>query len=187
MSTEHRMLTVVPAAIAALALLVVAVPPAPAGPADLTRIRVLAIAPFGDAVYVTPWAASYGATRLAELVERRGVRVVAPSRVAETLRGLGLTARDLVSPTRTVEVGRAVGADAVLTTHITLYQQDREDAGVNGRRFGIAYTRVDASVRILEVATRVKVLEGQVICREPGIETAAMECLARGIAGRLAR
>jgi hypothetical protein len=151
------------------------------GRPDLSKARVLAIAPFADDTYVPPALLSWGPRRLKDLLAGTGYQIVAPEDVAAAMKRLGISPRDLVSLTRTVDVGTAVGADAVLTGRITHAQWE---AG----RFGIPFGgigRVVNDVRVLEVATRLKYLQDEISCQMPGPLQAALDCVVRNIAGRL--
>ncbi|MDR7486488.1 MAG: hypothetical protein QN187_14310 [Armatimonadota bacterium] len=154
------------------------------GQLDLSRIRILAIAPFYDEVYA-PDLAALGGVRLSELATRGPIRIVPPADVATEMKRLGIAPAALVSPTSTVAVGRAVGADAVLTGRITLAirerDRDRDDQSLGG---GI-YSRVDASIRVLEVATRLTLFHETFICTAPASLEVAMDCLARDVVRRL--
>ncbi len=150
---------------------------------DLSKVGVLAIAPFADEASLSRGVADYGAARLGELLKRSGVQVVESWRVAEEMKRLGVASTDLISPTRTVAVGTQVGADAVLTGRVTLLMQD-------GRRFdpfGFAVeTRVDVDVRILQVGTRLILFQDDFSCVVPySTARAAMECVVRDVASRL--
>jgi hypothetical protein len=153
---------------------------------ELTGVAVLAVAPFDDEWYA-PDLAQYGPARLAELVRNGPYRTVPPAEVAEAMRRLRFTARDLVSPSRTVELGTALGADAVLTGRITYALREkpgpREDA--NNMADGGAGSRVDVDIRILNVKTRLKPLEEQFSCELEGTLQAAMDCAMRDAASRL--
>lgn len=151
------------------------------GRPDLSKVRVLAIAPFVDDTYVPPTLLSWGPRRLRDLLAGSGYQIVSPDDVAAAMRRLGIIPRDLVGLTRTVDVGTAVGADAVLTGRITHAQWE---AGRFGTPFG-GIGRVDIDVRVLDVATRLKYLEDDVSCQVPGPFQAAMDCVVRNIAGRL--
>ncbi len=178
--------TLVAAAVAAIMTLW----PAPAtglaagtGRPDLTKVGVLAVAPFADEVSLSRGVADYGATRLGDLLKRGGVRLVEASRVADEMKRLGMASTDLISPTRTVTVGTQVGADAVLTGRVTFLMQD-------GRRFDpfgmAAETRVDVDIRILQVGTRLILFQDDFSCTVAySTARAAMECVVRDVASRL--
>jgi hypothetical protein len=155
-----------------------------AGP-DLSRVRVLAIAPFADEAPLSLRLAQWGTARMHELAARGPFEVVSLPRVAEAMQQLGITPGDLMSPSRTVTLGRQLGADAVLTGRVVMVQQDREreDAGVPPA--GALNSRVDVDVRVLEVATRRILFQEHAICHLPGTALAAVECAVREIALRL--
>lgn len=155
-----------------------------AGP-DLSRVRVMAIAPFADEASLSLPLAQWGTARLHELAARGPFEVISPPRVADAMRQMGVAPGDLMSPGRTVALGRQLGADAVLTGRVVLVQQDREreDAGVHP--VGVLTSRVDVDVRVLEVATRLILFQEHVICQVPGTALAAVECVVNEIALRL--
>ncbi len=153
------------------------------GRPDLTKVGVLAIAPFADEASLSRGVADYGAARLGDLLKRGGVRLVEASRVADEMKRLGMASTELISPTRTVTVGTQVGADAVLTGRVTFLMQD-------GRRFdpfGVAAeTRVDVDIRILQVGTRLILFQDDFSCTVAySTARAAMECVVRDVASRL--
>ncbi len=155
------------------------------GRPDLTKVGVLAIAPFADEASLSRGVADYGAARLGDLLKRGGVQLVEASRVADEMKRLGMASTELISPTRTVTVGTQVGADAVLTGRVTFLMQD-------GRRFdpfGVAAeTRVDVDIRILQVGTRLILFQDDFSCTVAySTARAAMECVVRDVASRLLR
>lgn len=81
----------------------------------LPHVRVLAVAPFADEVGMRALLARWTATRLAQLLEAKGWQVVPVERAEQRLREMGLDAFRLISPTATAELGRRLGADAVVT------------------------------------------------------------------------
>ena len=153
----------------------------------LSQVRVLAIAPFADEVALSKFLADWGAARLSELLMRGPFQVVGPSRVAEAMKRLGLTPASLISPTRTVELGKEVGADAVLTGRITwvLRESDRERDPQGRPLGGGIISRVDVDVRILQVGTRLTLFQEDFICVVPSTEQVAMDCAMRDVARRL--
>jgi hypothetical protein len=163
-----------------------AVAVAQSGHADLSKVRVLALAPFEAETYVPRDILDAAPARLGDLIARAPYRVVPAGDVAAAMKRLDIAPRDLIGLTRTVEVGTAVGADAVLTGRITLAQwEGRPRAPEIGAVFGVGTSRVDMDVRVLEVATRLKVFERQFSCQTPGPLPAAMDCVIRRIADRL--
>ncbi len=151
---------------------------------DLSKVRILAVAPFADEVALSKFLADQGSARLSELLKRGPFQIVDSSRVADALTRLGLTAAELISPTRTVEVGRAVGADAVLTGRVTFVQQERER---DDDRLGLTSieSRVDVDIRILEVGTRLILFQDDFVCHVAFLAPAAMECVVRDVASRI--
>jgi hypothetical protein len=173
------------AAIAAIAALLLAAgmsPVAAQARLDLSRVRVLAVAPFADDVALSRQVADYGASRLSELVAGRAFQVIPTSRVADEMRRLGIGARELISPTKTWTLGQALGADAVLTGRVTHFMHDREEPAHEGGFLGGGVTRVDVDVRLLDVTTRVNLFQNTFICQRPWPSHAAMECVVRDVA-----
>ncbi|MGQ0568199.1 MAG: hypothetical protein ACT4P5_01510 [Armatimonadota bacterium] len=154
---------------------------------DLSRVRVLAIAPFADEVALSRAVADWGAARLSELAARGSFQVVSSARVAEEMKRLGIGSRDLISPTQTVTLGRQVGADAVLTGRVTHVLTERDASTMGDRPFGPLMSRVDVDVRVLEVSTRLILFQDSFICQAPGVPVFAMDCVVRDVAARLAR
>jgi hypothetical protein len=152
---------------------------------DLSRIRILAIAPFADEVSLSRPIAEYGASRLSELVAGRRYQAIPAARVADEMRRLGIAPRELISPTKTWMLGQALGADAVLTGRVTYLMHERDDSGPDGRRFGFAVTRVDVDIRVLDVASRVNVFQSTFMCERPWPSHAAMDCVVRDVAAAL--
>lgn len=161
-------------------------PPAAAQRPDLSRVRVLAVAPFDDEVYV-PALVRWGPVRLSELAGRAPFRIIPASEVAGAMKRLGFVPRDLISPSRTIDLGKTVGADAVLTGRITYALRERADGRDNASMMmgGSGESRVDMDIRILEVNTRLKLLEEQFSCQVGGLLQTAMDCVMRDVASRL--
>lgn len=151
---------------------------------DLSRVRILAVAPFADEVALSKFLADQGSARLSELLKRGPFQIVDSSRVADALKRLGLIAAELISPTRTVEVGKAVGADAVLTGRVTLVQQERvrddDPLGITSIE-----SRVDMDIRILDVGTRLILFQDEFGCHVAFLAPAAMDCVVRDVASRI--
>lgn len=166
-------------------LAVFAALPAAAQPRDTSGVRVLAIAPFSDENPLNRRIASFGAMRLSELLKGGRLQIVDAGRVAAELQRQGLAPTDLISPSKTIAVGIAVGADAVLTGRILEVLQEPA-AGLSGDDFGTSTEgRVTVNVRILDVKTRLKFFEGEVYCSVPALVPVAMECVARRTAARV--
>ena len=158
--------------------------PAAAQPRDMSGVRVLAIAPFSDENPLNRGIARFGATRLSELLKGGRLQIVDAARVAAELQRQGLAPTDLVSPSKTIAVGIAVGADAVLTGRILEVLQEPA-SGMGGDDFSALEGRVTVDVRILDVKTRLKLFEGEVNCSVPALVPVAMECVARRTAARV--
>ncbi len=153
---------------------------------DLSRVRVLAVAPFDDEVYA-PDLVQWGPARLSELARRAPFRTIPSSEVAGAMKRLGLVPRDLISLSRTIDLGKTVGADAVLTGRITYALRERADGRDNTSMLfdGSGESRVDVDIRILEVSSRLKLLEEQFSCQVGGLLQSAMDCVMRDVARRL--
>lgn len=151
---------------------------------DVSGVRVLAIAPFSDENPLNRGIASFGATRLSALLKGGRLQVVDAAQVAAELRRQGLAPTDLISPSKTIAVGIAVGADAVLTGRILEVLQEPA-SGMGGDDFSAVEGRVTVDVRILDVKTRLKLFEGEVNCSVPALVPVAMECVARRTAARV--
>lgn len=164
-------------------------PPAGAQSSDLSRVRVLAVAPFSNDDPLTRPLAEWGATRLSALLRGGRFRVIESPRVAEEMKRLGIAPTDLISPSRTIAVGQQLGADAVLTGRVVQIFQE----GHGGLLFpdlsgGEIESRVVIDFRILEVGTRLKLFEDEVACSGiPAVAVVAMECVVRNVASRLGR
>lgn len=152
---------------------------------DLSRVRVLAIAPFADEVALSRSVADYGATRLGELLKRGGFQIVDSMRVAEEMRRLGIARRDLISPTQTVSIGTQVGADVVITGRVTNLLTERDASSMGNRPFGLITSRVDVDIRVLDVGSRVNLFQDTFICDVAGLPASAMECAVRDAVTRL--
>lgn len=169
-------------------LLGVGLLPAPLRPAgaqtrDFSRVRVLAVAPFGDDNPLTRPLAEAGARRLSELLRGGRFQVIDAGRASDALRQQGVRPIDLISPTRTVALGSALGADAVLTGRVVqIFQEFHRE-----RETGFAVEgRVVVDLRILEVGTRLILWQEEMACSVPGTAAWAMDCLVRQVAARIA-
>lgn len=165
-------------------LAVFAALPAAAQPRDTSGVRVLAIAPFSDENPLNRRIASFGSARLSDLLKGGRLQIIDTARVAAELQRQGLVPIDLISPSKTIAVGIAVGADAVLTGRILeVYQEPA--TGLSGDDFASGEGRVTVDVRILDVKTRLKFFEGEINCSVPALVPVAMECVARRTAARV--
>ncbi|MGQ0551421.1 MAG: hypothetical protein ACT4PY_17315 [Armatimonadota bacterium] len=151
--------------------------PAAAQTRSLSGVRVLAVAPFADDNPETRQIAEQGSIRLGEILKRGRFQVIEPARVAEEMKRLGIGPSDLVSPTRAIALGQSLGADAVLTGRVV---QIRRDKGLTPG-FG-AEARMTVDVRILDVASRLKLFQQEVTCSDfSGSLTGAANCFARDV------
>jgi hypothetical protein len=173
--------------VVAVTMLVVPAPgrAAPERP-DLSRVHVMAVAPFADQVALSRPLADWGAARLSDLLARGPFQIVPPPRVDDAMQRLGIRRADLISPTSTVAVGQAVGADAVVTGRILMVQTERE-RGAGWSLGGLPITRVDLDLRVLEVGTRLNLFQDTFICSVPSWPRDAMECILRDAASRMLR
>jgi len=87
----------------------------PIVPSPLARVRILAVAPVADDVGFHAELARWAALRLAEGLAALGVRVLPVEEAEQVLREMRLRPRDLISPVRSADVGRRLGADAIIT------------------------------------------------------------------------
>jgi len=149
---------------------------------DLSRVRILAVAPFGDENPLSRPLAEAGAARLSALLRGGRFQIIDAGRTAEQLRLQGAKATDLTSPSRTVALGAALGADAVLTGRVVEIFQEftrERDSGftVEGRAV--------VDLRILEVGTRLILWQEEMACSVSAVAAVAMECLVRRVAARV--
>jgi hypothetical protein len=167
-----------------VAALAVAVAPVAAQPRDTSGVRVLAIAPFSDENPLNRRIAAFGAARVSELLQGGRLQIVDAARVAAELQRQGLAPTELISPSKTIAVGIAVGADAVLTGRMLEVLQEPA-SGMGGDDFTAIEGRVTVDILILDVRTHLKFFEGEVNCSVPALVAAAMECVARRTAARV--
>lgn len=125
---------------------------------DLSRVRVLAVAPFGHDDPLTRAATEAGAARLSDLLKGGRFQIIDSSRVGEETKRLGVTATALVSPTQAIALGAQVGADAILTGRVVQLSRDK------GLPPGTQEVRATVDIRILEVKTRLKLFEEEIGC-----------------------
>ncbi len=149
---------------------------------DLSSVRILAVAPFGDENPLSRPLAESGAARLSALLRGGRFQIIDAGRTAEQLRLQGAKATDLISPSRTVALGAALGADAVLTGRVVEIFQEftrERDSGftVEGRAV--------VDLRILEVGTRLILWQEEMACSVSAVAAVAMECLVRQVAARV--
>jgi len=174
----------VAAILCASLLAIFAAAPTAAQPRDVSGVRVLAVAPFYDDNPLNRRIANFGSARLSELLRGGRLQIVDAARVAAELQRQGLAPTDLISPSKTIAVGIAVGADAVLTARILEVLQEPV-SGMGGDDFAAPEGRVTVDVRILDVKTRLKFFEGEINCSVPALVPLAMECVARRTAARV--
>jgi hypothetical protein len=155
--------------------------PAGAQTRSLSGVRVLAVAPFADPDPSTRETAARADARLSELLRGGRFQIIDSARVAQEMRRLGLTSSDLISPSRTVELGRSLGADAVLTGRVVQIVRDKRFAPGPALE-----ARVAIDVRVLEVGTRLKLFEREVQYSDfGGSFAAAVEGFARDVVSML--
>ncbi|HET8680209.1 MAG TPA: hypothetical protein VFM39_08805 [bacterium] len=152
---------------------------------DLSRVRILAVAPFADDDPTTRPLAEHGAVRLSALLQGGRFQIIDAARVASEMERAGVKAPALISPTQTVTLGMRLGADAVLTGRVVQIFQERQRERTNGPGGFHLESRVVIDVRVLEVSTRLKLLEDEFGCTLPFLAVAAMECVVREVAARL--
>ncbi len=152
---------------------------------DLSRVRILAVAPFADDDPTTRALAEHGAVRLSALLQGGRFQIIDATRVAAEMDRTGVKAPALISPTQTVNLGTRLGADAVLTGRVVQVFQERQRERADGPGGFHLESRVVIDVRVLEVSTRLKLLENEFGCTLPFLAAAAMECVVREVAARL--
>jgi hypothetical protein len=159
--------------------------PAAAQTRDFSRVRILAVAPFGDENPLSRPLAESGAVRLGDLLRGGRFQIIDARRTAEQMRVQGVKATDLISPSRTVALGTALGADAVLTGRVVQIFQEVEREEDDPISFAIE-SRVVVDLRILDVGTRLILWQEEMACSVPARAAVAMECLVRLAAARVA-
>lgn len=135
----------------------------PARPA-LSNVKVVAVAPFADDVGMQDWLARWAAVRLTELIPRPVFQVVPFDQAEHGLREMRITPAALIGLTPSAELGRRLGADAVITGRLT--QADLEQVPLfllplppAQRPEGPPEAFVTIDLRIVIVATRQVVLQ----------------------------
>ncbi|MGH2373734.1 MAG: hypothetical protein ACRDIC_09735 [bacterium] len=159
--------------------------PAAAQSRDLSRVRILAVAPFADDDPTTRPLAEHGATRLSALLQGGRFQIIEAVRVAAEMERAGVTPPSLISPTQTVTLGMRLGADAVLTGRVVQIYQERQRERANGPGGFYVESRVAIDVRVLEMSTRLILLQEEFRCALPFLAVEAMECVVREVAARL--
>ncbi|MGH7416362.1 MAG: hypothetical protein ACREKB_01095 [Candidatus Rokuibacteriota bacterium] len=149
---------------------------------DLSRVRILAVAPFGDENPLSRPLAESGSARLSALLRGGRFQIIDAGRTAEQLRLQGAKATDLISPSRTVALGAALGADAVLTGRVVqIFQEFTRE-----RESGFTVEgRAVVDLRILEVGTRLILWQEEMACSVSAVAAVAMACLVRQVAARV--
>ncbi len=140
----------------------------------LPQVRVLAVAPFADEVGMSDLLARWAAVRLAQLLAAKGWQVVPVERAEQRLREMGREAFQLISPTATVELGRSLGADAVVTGRLLRADIDGQKRmppiGPPGEiPEGPPEGYVTLDLRILSVASRSVLLHREVAGHSVGL------------------
>ena len=171
-----------------LAVLTLAAAARPAAPAaapgpDLSRVRVLAVAPFLNEDPPTRWLTDAAADRLVALLRRAPFQVLGPGAVSAAMASEGATPADLISPSRSVAVARRLGADAILTGRVVRLEQGR----VGRLRIGEDGDDAKAAIdfRVLDAATRLKLFEEEIGCTGALLAVEALDCVVRLLAVRL--
>ncbi|MGH2400597.1 MAG: hypothetical protein ACRDF6_12220 [bacterium] len=159
--------------------------PAGAQVRDLSRVRVLAVAPFADDDPTTRPLAERGSARLSALLQGGRFQIIEAARVAVEMDRAGVRPPSLISPTQTVTLGIRLGADAVLTGRVVQIYQERQRERSNGGGGFHLESRVVIDVRVLEVSTRLILLQDEFRCTLPYLAVEAMECVVRDVAARL--
>lgn len=151
----------------------------------LSRVRTIAVAPFADDDPTTRLLANRGAARLSDLLRGGRFQIIDSSRVAVEMGRAGLTAQSLVSPSQTILLGTRLGADAMLTGRIVQIFQDSaaDPPGEGGSLSAEGHAAID--IRVLDVSSRLILLQEEFPCTVPGLMAEAVECVVREVAARL--
>ncbi|MDR7483608.1 MAG: hypothetical protein QN183_14785 [Armatimonadota bacterium] len=150
---------------------------------DLSRVRVLAVAPFLDEDPLTRPLTAAAAARLALLLRRAPFQVIGPSMAAAAMAEERMGLRDLVSPSRSIALAQRLGADAVLTGRVIEVDQGRSGRPGHGAMGFEAKARID--FRVLDAGTRLKLLEEEIACAGRPLAADALECVVQALAARL--
>jgi hypothetical protein len=152
---------------------------------ELSRVRVLAVAPFLNDDPLTRPLTDAAADQLAQLLRRAPFQIVGPRAAAAAMTDGGMTPQDLISPSRSIALARRLGADAVLTGRVIEVEQGRSGRLRRGEGDFEAKARID--FRVLDVATRLKLFEEEVGCAGMPLAVQALECVVQALAARLLR
>ncbi len=150
---------------------------------DLSRVRVLAVAPFLNEDPPTRWLTAAAADRLAVLLRRAPFQVLGPGAVSAAMVSEGVTPADLISPSRSIALARRLGADAILTGRVVRLEQGRVGRLRVGEDGDDARAAID--FRVLDVATRLKLFEEEIGCAGVPLAREALDCVVRLLAARL--
>jgi hypothetical protein len=148
--------------------------PARAQTRSLSVVRTLAVAPFSDPNPTTRAIVEMTDAQVSEQLKGGRFQIIDAVRVTEAMTRLALTPADLISPNKTVELGRALGADAVLTGRVVEIFGERGFGAGRGPE-----ARIVVDVRVLDVNSRLKLFEQEVRFSDYGGSFAAA---ARGFA-----
>ena len=84
-------------------------------PSPLSQVKVVVVAPLADEAGMRAELTRWTAWRLTERIAHLGVRVVPLDQAERALREMGRRPTDLISLTTSADLGRRLGADAVIT------------------------------------------------------------------------
>ena len=90
----------------------------------LSSVKVVAVAPFADDVGMQDQLARWAAVRLTQLLPTPAFHVVSFDQAERTLREMRVNPADVTSLASAVELGRRLGADAVITGRLTRVDLD---------------------------------------------------------------
>lgn len=123
---EGRLLIRVAALLLPSALVLMLLPAVAAQPAHpgLSGVKVVAVAPFADDVGMQGQLARWAAVRLTQLLPTPAFHVVSFDQAERTLREMRVNPADLTSLASAVELGRRLGANAVITGRLTRVDLD---------------------------------------------------------------
>lgn len=150
---------------------------------DLSRVRVLVVAPFLDENPLTRPLTAAAAARLALLLRRAPFQVIGPGPAAAAMAEERMALRDLVSPSRAIALATRLGADAVLTGRVIEVDQGRNGRPGRGTVDVEAKARID--FRVLDAGTRLKLFEEEIACAGRPLAADALECVVQALAARL--
>ncbi len=91
----------------------------------LSQVKVVAVAPFADGVGMHDQLTRWTAVRLTELLPQPALAVVSFEQTERAAREMGASPAALIAPAAAAELGRRVGADAVVSGRLIRADVDR--------------------------------------------------------------